>query len=52
MLVGKGGYSLQQYPKFFGLFAAIYVIEPLLTRVYIRNMIAAGEKVPFSPCPT
>ena len=45
MLVGKGGYTLQEYPKFFALFAAIYVIEPLLTRVYIRNMCAAGEKV-------
>lgn len=45
MLVGRSQYSLQRYPAFFALFAAIYVIEPLLTRVYIKNMCAAGEKV-------
>eukprot|EP00208_Stichococcus_sp_RCC1054_P006203 CAMPEP_0206138586 /NCGR_PEP_ID=MMETSP1473-20131121/3425_1 /ASSEMBLY_ACC=CAM_ASM_001109 /TAXON_ID=1461547 /ORGANISM="Stichococcus sp, Strain RCC1054" /LENGTH=706 /DNA_ID=CAMNT_0053532061 /DNA_START=385 /DNA_END=2508 /DNA_ORIENTATION=+ len=45
MLVGRGGYALHQYPKFFAVFTAIYVLEPLLTRVYIRNMCAAGEKV-------
>lgn len=45
MLVGRGAYSLQQYPTLFALFAAIYVIEPLLTRVYIKHMCAAGEKV-------
>lgn len=50
MLVGKSSYSLQQYPKFFALFAAIYVIEPLLTRVYIKNMCAAGEKVRCTYC--
>lgn len=45
MLVGRSQYSLQRYPAFFALFAAIYIIEPLLTRVYIKNMCAAGEKV-------
>ena len=45
MLVGRGQHSLQRYPAFFAVFAAIYVIEPLLTRVYIKHMCAAGEKV-------
>lgn len=50
MLVGKSSHSLQEYPKFFAVFAAIYVIEPLLTRVYIKNMCAAGEKVRCTHC--
>ena len=33
MLVGKGRHSLAEYPLFFAAFAAIYVLEPLLTRV-------------------
>lgn len=45
MLVGRGQHSMQRYPAFFAIFAAIYVIEPLLTRVYIKHMCAAGEKV-------
>jgi hypothetical protein len=45
MLVGRGQHSMQRYPAFFAIFAAIYIIEPLLTRVYIKHMCAAGEKV-------
>lgn len=45
MLVGRSQYSLQRYPAFFALFAAVYITEPLLTRIYIKHMCAAGEKV-------
>lgn len=44
MLAGRGR-SISQYPAFFAVFAAIYIIEPLLTRVYVRQMCAAAEKV-------
>lgn len=47
MLAGRGR-SISQYPAFFAVFAAIYVIEPLLTRVYVRQVCAAAEKVCLS----
>lgn len=40
-----GGRAASAYPKFLGVLATLYVVEPLVTRVYIRNACAAGEKV-------
>lgn len=34
-----------KYAKVFGILLAGYVLEPLLTRVYMNNVIALGEKV-------
>ena len=54
MLAGRGR-SISQYPAFFAVFAAIYIIEPLLTRVYVRQVCAAAEQVispyaiPYTP---
>ena len=47
MLAGRGR-SMSQYPIFFAVFAAIYVIEPLLTRMYVKQVCAAAEKVSSS----
>lgn len=45
MLAGRGR-SMSQYPVFFAVFAVIYVVEPLLTRIYVKQVCAAAEKVP------
>ncbi|KAK9839647.1 hypothetical protein WJX81_003007 [Elliptochloris bilobata] len=42
-LVGRQ--PLERYPRLLALLAAMYIAEPLMTRVYIRNACAAGEKV-------
>ncbi len=47
MLAGRGR-DISQYPAFFAAFAAIYVAEPLLTRVYIRRVCYAAENVRYS----
>ena len=44
MLAGRGR-PVSQYPAFFAAFAAIYIAEPLLTRVYIRRICYAAENV-------
>lgn len=44
-----GGRAASAYPKFLGVLATLYIVEPLVTRVYIQNACAAGEKVK-SPC--
>ncbi len=44
MLAGRGR-PVSQYPAFFAAFAAIYITEPLLTRVYIRRVCYAAENV-------
>jgi len=41
-LVGRQ--PLARYPRYLALLAVMYVAEPLVTRVYIRNACAAGEK--------
>ena len=43
-----GGQAASNYPKFLGVLATLYVVEPLVTRIYIQNACAAGEKVNFS----
>lgn len=40
-----GRQPMSRYPPFLAALAAIYIIEPLLTRVYIQNVCSAGEKV-------
>ena len=40
-----GRQPMSRYPPFLAALAAIYIIEPLLTRVYIQNVCTAGEKV-------
>jgi hypothetical protein len=40
-----GRQPMARYPYFLGLMATLYTVEPLLTRVYIRNVCMAGEKV-------
>ena len=35
---------MSRYPPFLAALAAIYILEPLLTRVYICNACTAGEK--------
>jgi ATP-binding cassette subfamily B (MDR/TAP) protein 8 len=42
-----GRQPMSRYPPFLAALAAIYIIEPLLTRVYIRNACTAGEKARF-----
>ena len=42
-LVGRQ--PLERYPRLLALLATMYIAEPLMTRVYIRNACAAGEKV-------
>ena len=39
------GQTASNYPKFLGILATLYIVEPLVTRVYIQNACAAGEKV-------
>ncbi|CAK0787986.1 hypothetical protein CVIRNUC_011208 [Coccomyxa viridis] len=36
---------MSRYPYFLGVMATLYTVEPLLTRVYIKNVCIAGEKV-------
>lgn len=43
-----GGQAASNYPKFLGVLATLYIVEPLVTRIYIQNACAAGEKVTFS----
>ena len=40
-----GRQPMSRYPFFLGIMATLYTIEPLLTRVYIKNVCIAGEKV-------
>lgn len=40
-----GRQPMARYPYFLGIMATLYAVEPLLTRVYIRNVCMAGEKV-------
>lgn len=39
-----GGQPFSQYPKYLAVLGTLYIVEPLLTRVYINNACAAGEK--------
>ena len=39
-----GGQAFSQYPKYLAVLGTLYIAEPLLTRVYINNACAAGEK--------
>ena len=39
-----GGQLFSQYPKYLAVLGTLYIVEPLLTRVYINNACAAGEK--------
>ena len=39
------GQPFQVYSKLLSMMVIIYVVEPLLTQVYIRQMCAAGEHV-------
>ena len=39
-----GGQPFSRYPKFLAVLGTLYIVEPLLTRVYIQNACAAGEK--------
>lgn len=32
-------------PQIFGILAVSYTLEPFFTKVYMENMISAGEKV-------
>ncbi|WIA13363.1 hypothetical protein OEZ85_006944 [Tetradesmus obliquus] len=38
-------HPMERYAKVFGVLLVGYLLEPLLTRVYMVNIIAAGEKV-------
>ena len=40
-----GGQPFSQYPKFLAVLGTLYIVEPLVARVYIKNACAAGEKV-------
>ena len=40
-----GRQPMSRYPYFLGVMATLYTVEPLLTRVYIKNVCIAGEKV-------
>ena len=44
-LVGRQAGNAKTYGQFFVLIASLYITEPLLTRVYIRNICALSEKV-------
>lgn len=39
-----GGQPFSQYPKYLAVLGTLYIVEPLVTRVYINNACAAGEK--------
>ena len=39
------GQTFSAYPKFLAVLGTLYIVEPLVTRVYIKNACAAGEKV-------
>lgn len=39
-----GRQPLSRYPFFLGALTTVYIVEPLLTRVYIQNVCTAGEK--------
>ena len=39
------GQNFSQYPKFLAVLGTLYIVEPLVTQVYIKNACAAGEKV-------
>lgn len=45
ILVGRSPDGPQSYKSFFALMAALYVTEPLMTRVYITNVCNLAEKV-------
>ena len=47
-LVGRQ--PLARYPRYLALLGAMYLAEPLVTRVYIRNACAAGEKARPGAC--
>ncbi len=40
-----GGQPFSQYPKFLAVLGTLYIVEPIFTRIYIKNACAAGEKV-------
>lgn len=40
-----GGQPFSHYPKYLAVLGALYLVEPLVTRIYIKNACAAGEKV-------
>lgn len=44
-LVGRQAGNAKTYSQFFVLMASLYITEPLLTRVYIKNICALSEKV-------
>lgn len=47
MLAGRQ--SVSRYPKLLAIFAAMYISEPLVSRVYIRMTCTVAEKVRFPP---
>ena len=44
-----GGQPFSQYPKFLAVLGTLYIVEPVFTRIYIKNACAAGEKVCVGP---
>lgn len=52
ILAGKASGGFQTYGKVFSLFATLYIIEPIMTWVYITNVCTLSEKVhPFQVFP-
>lgn len=45
LLVGRQAGNAKTYGKVFGIMASLYIVEPLLTRVYIQNICTLSEKV-------
>ena len=43
MLVNRASQS--RYCWFLGCLATLYTVEPLMTRLYISNVVSAGERV-------
>ena len=41
----SGRQPMSRYLPFLGALSTVYIVEPLLTRVYIQNVCTAGEKV-------
>jgi len=55
LLVGRQAGNARTYGKVFAIMASLYIVEPLLTRIYIQNICTLSEKVappPLLPPPS
>ena len=49
LLTGSLQGGPEVYGKWFSLMASLYIVEPILTRIYITNLCTLAEKVKLAP---